>query len=283
LVVQMGFLAAAARHPRAGGLELKETTMSIRRKLLCLVAGAATSVALVVTGAGPVAAASGATCSGGPVAAGTYSALTITGLCQVAAGDVSVTGNLTVASGGVLLAAFSGSNLTVGGNLIGQSGAIVVLGCEPEAFPCFNGAGKTQHSVGGNLIGNGVVMMLAHASSIGGNVIQSGGPGVTCSIFPLGPDGPPAFSTYEDNVINGNATVTGLRTCWAGFFRNQVGGNVIWSNNVLADEDGNEIADNTIKGNLNCVANNPAVQFGDSAGTPNTVGGRTNGQCLAVV
>ena len=254
-----------------------------RRKLSSLLAASTVAAAFVVAGAVNVSAASNGTCSGGTIAPGTYSSLTVAGFCSVAAGDVNVTGNLTVASGGALLAAFSGSNLTVGGNLIGQSGAIVVLGCEPEAFPCFNGPGQTQHSVGGNLIGNGVLMMLAHASSIGGNVVQSGGPGVTCSIFPLGPDGPPAFSTYEDNVINSNATVTGLRTCWAGFFRNQVGGNVIWSNNRLADEDGNEIANNAIKGNLNCVANDPAVQFGDSGGTPNSVGGRTNGQCTAVV
>lgn len=258
--------------------------MSISRRLTCLFAGGAAGVALTLTSSTSAAAAPPTTCAGGPVAPGTYRALNISGFCQVVGGNVSVSGNLTVASGGVLFAAFSGANLTVGGNLIAQPGGIVVLGCEPVAFPCFNGSGQTQDSVSGNLIGNGALMVLVHASSIGGNVVQSnGGGGVTCNNFPLGQNGPPAYSTYEDNVINGNISITGLRTCWAGIFRNQVGGNAIWSNNITADEDGNEIASNTIARNLNCVSNDPDVQFGDSGGTPNKVGGKATGQCTAVV
>lgn len=257
--------------------------MSIRRRLACLLSSGALAALFLVPGATSAAAAGNTTCVGGPVAAGAYSSLTVSGFCLVVAGDVSVTGNLTVTSVGVLFAAFNGSNLSVGGNLIAQPGAIAVLGCEPQAFPCFNGPGQTSDSVGGNLIGDGALMVLVHASSIGGNVVQTGGGGVTCGIFPFGPNGPPAYSTYEDNVIKGNATVEGLRTCWAGFFRNEVGGNVIWSDNLTADEDGNEVATNNIQGNLNCFANDPAVQFGDSGGIPNTVGGRTNGQCTTVV
>jgi hypothetical protein len=274
--------------------------MSIRRRLSCLFAGAALSAALVVTTAPSVAAAVGS-CAGGPLA-GAYSSLTITGFCGVESGNVTVSGNLTVASGGVLFAAFAGSDLKIGRNLLVQTGGIVILGCEPGPFTCFNDlnpAGtpgfQTHDSVGHNLVADGAIMVLVHASSIGGQVVQSGGGGgVNCQLLPFGP---PAYTTYEDNTIGGSVVVDGLHTCWAGFFRNTVAGNVSWNNNITwdgtpeppgdptlhGDEDGNEISANTISGNLNCFANFPAIQFGDSAGIPNTVAGNVRGQCTAVV
>jgi hypothetical protein len=258
--------------------------MSIRRRLSCFLAGGALSAALLVSGAQGVAAADGS-CAGGPIAAGTYPSLTISGFCLVVAGDVNVTGNVSVTSGGVLFAAFAGSTLSIGQNLLVGAGGIAVLGCEPEAFPCFNGPGITNDTVSGNVVGDGALMMLLHHNKIGGGLVQSaGGGGVNCSTFPFGPppNGPPAYSTYEDNVINGNANIQGLRTCWAGFIRNTVGGNVNYDNNVTFDEDGNEVVTDTIAGTLNCVANDPAVQFGDSGGIPSTVGGQVHGQCTAV-
>lgn len=223
------------------------------------------------------------------MAAGTYQSLTVTGFCSVDSGAVTVAGNLTVAHGAALVAAFGGSDLNVGGNLTVGSRAILVLGCEPEAFICFNdpdqtvGTLSTDDHVGGNLTADGALMVLAHHNAIAGNVAQSGGGGgVNCSTFPLGPSGPPAYSAYEDNAIGRNASVTGLRTCWLGFIRNTVGGNVNYSDNVLADPDGNEVVTNTVARNLNCSGNVPAAQVGDSAGSPNTVGGRQNGQCAAI-
>ena len=53
-------------------------------------------------------------------------------------GSVTVTGNLTVAPGGELLAAFGGSDLSVGGNLAVETDGVLVLGCEPLACICFN-------------------------------------------------------------------------------------------------------------------------------------------------
>lgn len=88
--------------------------------------------------AGAASAAGAVTCSGGSVAAGHYSSLTIAGFCTLDAGNVSVSHNLTVAPGAGLLAAFGGSDLIVGQNVSVGAGSILVLGCEPEAFPCFN-------------------------------------------------------------------------------------------------------------------------------------------------
>jgi hypothetical protein len=78
-------------------------------------------------------------------------------------------------------------------------------------------------------------------------VTQSGGGGVNCPTFPFGPNGPPAYSTYEDNAIGRNASVTGLRTCWLGFIRNAVARNVNFSDSRTAEPDGNEVVTNTIR------------------------------------
>ena len=260
-----------------------------RRVGTLLAAGALGIIAplLPVAASSASAATGNTTCSGGSIAAGTYRSLTVTGFCSVNAGSVTVTMNLTLATGAALNAAFGGSDLNVGGNLTVGSQAILVLGCEPEAFICFNdpdqvnGTLSTNDHVGGNLTANGALMVLAHHNTIGGNVTQAGGGGgVNCSTFPLGPSGPPAYSTYEDNTIGRNASVTGLRTCWLGFIRNTVARNVNFNDNRTFDPDGNEVVTNTVRWNLNCHGNSPAAQIGDSAGSPNTVGRKATGQCV---
>ncbi|HET8582740.1 MAG TPA: hypothetical protein VFL65_05780 [Jatrophihabitans sp.] len=264
------------------------TRMSIFRRACVAVAGLGLA-ALGLAAPASAAPARGYVCHGGSVPGGTYSSLTVAGMCAVDSGTVTVTGSVSVAPNAGLLSAFGGSDLHVGQNLVVGSGAIVVLGCEPEAFVCFNdpdqqvGTLATHDTVGMNVSATDALMMLVHNSSIGGNATQSGGGGgVTCGLFPLGPDGPPAYSTWEDNTIGRNASVTGVQTCWLGFIRNTVGGNVNYSDNVLADPDGNEVVTNTVARNLNCSGNVPAAQVGDSAGSPNTVGGRQNGQCAAI-
>ncbi len=226
------------------------------------------------------------TCKGGSVAPGTYASLTVTGICSLDSGNVTVRGDVTIRPGGGLNAGFGGSNITVGHDLTVLRTGLLVLGCEPEAFICFNdpdqqvGTMATHHRVLGNLVSQSGLLVVVHHSWIGGSVIQQGGGGgVSCSVFPLGPSGPPAYSDYEDNVVRGNATVVGLRTCWAGFIRNKVGHDVVFSNNVLFDPDGNEVVSNTVGHNLFCFNNKPAAQIGDSMGSPNQVAGRAFGQC----
>lgn len=213
----------------------------------------------------------------------------LTGFCQLDSGTVAVSGNFSVASGAGLLAAFGGSDLHIAKNLTVGPGAIIALGCEPHAFVCFNdpdqnvGTLSTQDTIGGNFIATGALMVLAHHNQIGGNAAQTGGGGgVTCNNFPLGPDGPPAYSTWEDNTIGRNAVVTGVQTCWMGFIRNHVANNAIYSDNVLADPDGNEVVTNVIGHNLNCSGNAPSPQRGDSDGDPNIVGGKATGQCTNI-
>jgi hypothetical protein len=87
------------------------------------------------------------------------------------------------------------------------------------------------------------------------------------------------FSTVEDNVIRGGATIDGYSGLWLGFIRNTVHGNVKLSNNDMDHPDANEYVTNTIEGNLVCHNNSPAPQVGDSMGLPNVVTGQKVDQC----
>ena len=227
---------------------------------------------------------SDATCVGGPVAPGTYGNLEIAGVCMAVDGDVHVMGSLTVDSGATLIAVFSSSNVTIDGNAVVSPGGSMFLGCEPEAFPCFDdpsGLLATHDVIRGTLVANGALASVVHHSTIGSGLRQSGGGGgVTCDTpIPGAPPFLPAYSDYEDNAISGGVTVSNLTTCWLGLFRNHVNGTVNYNNNKLADPDANEVANNTVRGSLKCTGNDPAVQIGDSGGGPNTVTGMVTGQC----
>jgi hypothetical protein len=95
-------------------------------------------------------------------------------------------------------------------------------------------------------------------------------------------DGNGFFSTVEDNVIHGGATIDGYSGFWLGFIRNSVHGAVRLNNNNMDDPDANEYVTNTIKGSLICHNNSPAPQVGDSQGQPNVVTGRKVDQCAGL-
>jgi hypothetical protein len=78
-------------------------------------------------------------------------------------------------------------------------------------------------------------------------------------------------------------TVTGWQSCWLGMFRVTVAHNLTLTGNITADPDGNEVAHNTVGGNLSCSGNVPANQIGDSAGGPSTILGNVAGQCSGLV
>jgi hypothetical protein len=229
------------------------------------------------------------TCAGGSIAPGKYISLTITGFCTLDAGSVVVQHSLTVEPNGGLLAAFGGGpNLTVGGSLYVLRNGILVLGCEPEAFVCFNdpdqnvGTLSSRGTVFGNLQAHHPLAVLVHNSWVGQNLtLDGGGGGVNCdpqdALF-----GAPAYATFEDTSVGGNATIKHFRSCWLGFFRNTVGVNVNFRDNIVADPDGNEVQTNTVHGSLSCNGDSPAAQVGDSGGSPNTVLGHAFGECAAL-
>jgi hypothetical protein len=232
-----------------------------------------------------------ATCIGGSVAPVIYSNLNIAGLCNVDSGSVTVEHNLTVLPGGTLNAQFGGtdavpaSDVTVGGNVIVQANAVLVLGCEPVHFICANdpdqsvGSYSTADTVAGNLTAENALAVVVHVTAIGHNVtLNGGGGGVTCNGFIQELLAPP-YGDFEDITIGNNLTISGWQSCWLGAFRDTIRGNVNWQSNVTADPDGNEIATNSIGRNLNCTGNSPNPQIGDSGGSLNLVSGNANGQC----
>jgi len=253
--------------------------------LVALAAGIAVATA---SGAPPP---KGYTCSGGSIPAGTYASLTVTGVCAVDSGSVNVTNDATVEHGAALLAAFGGSDLAVGGDLLVRNNAILVLGCEPEAFICFNdpdqvnGTLATNDSIGHDLKANNALSVLAHHNTIGHDAsVNGGGGGAGPSICDSGAlFGGPPFGTFEDNTIGHDASINGFHSCWLGFFRNTVSNDVNYNGNKTADPDGNEVETNTIGGDLSCNGNTPAPQVGDSGGAPNVVSGHVRGQCKTLV
>ena len=115
--------------------------------------------------------------------------------------------------------------------------------------------------------------------------MTGGGGGVTCAPPPLFETDPqiagPAYGDFENNVIAGSLTVVGLKSCWFGALRNQIGNSFIYNFNTFADPDASENLSSTIGGSLICVGNSPAIQVGDSMASPNVVRGAAIGECAA--
>jgi hypothetical protein len=237
-------------------------------------------VGLLLVGAGTVRAhgangANRATCTGGAVAPGVYSSLTITGLCAVPSGTVTVQGNLVIAQNAGLDAHFDAATLIVQGNVHVEKNGALLLGC------LSSGCKTTNNRVDGNVVATGALALIFHHNIIGGNIsVHQGGGGASCTptnAFPFG-----VFSDFEDNTVGGNLVVTQLRSCWLGIIRDTVQGNVILVHSVMADPDANEVTTNVIGGNLACFHNSPPAQFGDAAPIPNVVNGHKLGECAAL-
>jgi hypothetical protein len=236
------------------------------------------------------------TCSGnfGFIPASSYGSLTVEGFCLVApTGVLTVAHNVVVAPGAVLLAnypSFGGpaglATINVDGNVIVESGAVLVMGCEP-----FFGGACTD-VISGNLVGDGALGIITHATSIDGSVLESGGGnGGNCAPPTSGFFGlihHPGFSVYDGDNIGGNVVLDGYQSCWLGVNHSHVGGNVVVVNNNLADPDAVEILDNRIMGNLVCQQNSMVWDSADLSETslfprlpePNTVNGNRVGQCV---
>lgn len=257
--------------------------------------------------AGVANAAQAGNCTGGNIAPGVYDGLVISGICYIPAGTVEVTGNLTIKPGALLDgAALPGDptaapvipgTLVVLGNVRVGTGGVLAIGCSPQGG-CH---GVTYDRIKGNVVANAAEAVLMQAVAIGGDVSivgggggVVGGPGSFGCFNPAAPipapwsedpslsnptTGSPQYTDIEDSTIGGSLRLSGIQTCFLASFRNQVMGNVVMSNNVTSDGDGNELGSNLIGGNLSCWSNDPAVQFGDSGAAPSMVGGWPSGQC----
>jgi hypothetical protein len=247
-------------------------------------------------------------CTGGNVPPGSYSSVIIAGVCFAPKGTITVRGNLIIAPNALLDAVTPGdppspatpvvpATVLVGGNVLVGSNAVLALGCSPN-ISCSQPPGISFDRVGGNLTAINSQAVVIHSATIGGNVTVVGGGGgavggaSSAGCFnPTAPipapwsDAPglvaggPQYTDFEDSFIGGNLTIAGQQTCWMGSLRNQVLGSLTYASNVTSDPDGMEIDNNLMGGNMTCLKNDPAVQFGDAGAAPNLVGGLGIGQC----
>lgn len=242
-------------------------------------------------------------CTGGNIPAGTYNSIVVKGVCFMPAGTVVVKHDVTVGPKALLDAVTPGdpsgnaqlpATVLVRGNVNVGVGGVLLLGCSPDQG-C-NG-GVNYDRIGGNLVAKGDLGVVVHSATIGGNVSLLGGgggvagaPGSGACFAPTNPipapwsadpglAGSPVFSDFEDSTIGGNYTAIAVHTCWFGTFRTHIGGNTTLIGNRASDPDGNEIATDSTGGNMICLSDLPAVQFGDSGGSPNIVGQQATGQC----
>jgi hypothetical protein len=242
------------------------------------------------------------TCSGGEVnfadppsstygpdiPSGTYSSLTVEGLCEPAPNAViTVIGNITVAPGGVLDAQGNPSTITVGHQVIAEPGSFLALGCLPNPPGHFSG-----HPCGTSLVGNplaGIDPATASQITVKGNLTADGANTVVLNgITVMGNvaltrGGGPIPWAIKLNTIGGNIIVSGVTPDWVGLVKNTIGGNANLSNIHITDPTDPtptvQIALNTVGRNLNCSEIGPYLSGGAIPGEVNTVGGKATGQC----
>ncbi|WNM25890.1 hypothetical protein RN607_07195 [Demequina capsici] len=248
----------------------------------------AVSTALILSGGSAMAASPRTTtmCDG-TLPSGTYATVMATGDCAVAAyADITIMDDLVVAPGATFNADWAPSTIMIGGSVRAGAGSWLALGCTMahggcEDNPINVGPYAGEHSditVHRGIVLSGVYNAALNGIEVWGNVVSTGG-GAGLDVQGFIP-----FS-LKDDVFHGNVVVNGLTTTWFGLIRSQVDGNVVFSDIMLADPDGNEIVADQIGGNLICHGSSPAPQFGDAVfSNPdplNMVGGMAIGQCAA--
>jgi hypothetical protein len=241
---------------------------------------------------------------------GSHGNVIIKGACVVDAGPAHVHGNLTLERGADLTAIFGrddlthkgNSNLKISGNLIVRKGASVMLGCYSKIvnlwtsptgtsnvpdFPCLDDPNQsaptlnTDDVLDGSVIAYDPLGLVMHRDFVHGSIIEhGGGAGLGCAAVGIFNKylGLPDYSNFSNIQVGGDLRVTGLSTCWDGYFRNHVGGTMVVSRDISVP-DGQEVGANIIHGSLLCHGNSPKVEFGDSNSTPSKVGGRATGEC----
>lgn len=259
--------------------------MNIRVKILAVV----TIAGAMMFSAVPALAAPGnsggfITCSGGDIASGVYSNVTVTGACSVPAGAVvTVTGNVVVRKGAVLDAQSAASTITVRHNVTALSGALLGLGCQPASY-----VGNSGHACTvGDVNAHSTITVDGSVTALNSATVLLNGITVRRSITALGGGSEIPWS-IKNNTVGGNVTLAGQTTNWVGVLFNRVGGNVTLLHIAVTDTDpgahGAFVVQNRIGQNLICFGVTPTVTGGLFMGEPlNVVGGRALGQCAALV
>lgn len=219
-------------------------------------------------------------CTGGSIPSGTYSDVVVAGQCSVDAGSViNVKGSILVLRDAVLDAQSAPATITVGHDVLGLSGSMVGLGCQPpeytgnSAHPCaVQPDGHSDISVRGSVTILGATGVFLNGIDVGRNVtVLGGGSEIPWSI--------------KNDTIHGNLVVAGQTDEWIGVLFNTVDQNVILAGITLTG--GNDatgsgtnslfVVRNSIGRNIACMGVNPGV-----FGYGNTIAGHALGQCAAL-
>ena len=270
---------------------------SVLLGLLVVLAPVGAAVTPPTAGAAPATATCGGTVAlPATLAAGTYASVSITGVCAVRTGQVTVTGDVSVGAGAALVTAYAQSGglsgppvLNVLGSIVAGAGASLILGCDPVHFTCFDDptpgspTSASQTTVQGSIVATDSLGVVIHDSTVTGDITETGGGGgLSCapstSVFSQTYEHS-VYSDYENLVIGGNLRVSGVQSCWFGALRLTVGGSATFSGNTFFDQDANEILNNQISGNMLCTDLSPPVHFGDAGQGGSTVGGYGTGDC----
>jgi len=227
------------------------------------------------------------TCSGATLAPGVYKDLRVTGYCKID-GQVIINGNVKVAEGAYLDAAWPGTRLVIDGDVSVGRGAKLGLGCSFGYHGCgANPVWLGSVIVNGNIDAKEALTMFLDFTIVQGNVDWKGGGDATMGDSPGQQDG--LVLVIKDNVIGGNLKVDGWVGAWFGIIRNKVFGNVTAAHTAgnrvdpdTGNPDSTEIATNIVTGNLKCDHNSPPAQIGDSGGTLNIVLGKKSDECAGL-
>jgi hypothetical protein len=222
------------------------------------------------------------------VLSGTFDNVLVQGVCAVPAGPAVVNGSVTVASNGALVAAFAGGHLTVKKDVVVSPDGTAILGCFASGFPCLDDPNQKSPTLNSpvdikrDLSAVGALGVLVHDGTVGRDVSEAGGGGgVSCAPSGIFAGfGAPPYSDFEDSTVGRDLSVTGLKSCWFGTVRVNVGRDLSHANNTFADPDASEVHTNVVGRDISCSGNTPAVQYGDAMnGGPNQVGRNAAGEC----
>lgn len=214
------------------------------------------------------------------IPSGNYSSVTVTGVCQPEhGGTINVSGNLNVASGGVLDAQSYSSTITVGHNITAGAGSVLGLGCQPmdsigrfAGQPCNDDPAQTLITVNGNITATHAALVLIRGATVNGNVSIEGG----SSDQPW---------SIKGDTIGRNLSISGLMAEFLGVQFNTIGNNATLTNITVNDVDspppGVTVVSNNVGNNLNCRGLLPFVGDGFFNGV-NHVGHKATGQCAAI-
>jgi hypothetical protein len=213
--------------------------MRTRTGLILLAAGAGL-FALLLPATVTAAPDTNATVCNGSLAPGTYHAIVVPdgATCDLGVGPVTVHGGIRVGHDGTLMLGFEG--------------------------------GPNTGTINGGIVAINAAQVQVHNAVITGGANVQGGPGPTFSCSQ--PFAPFCFTDFEDDAINGGATINKYDGFWLGFLRNSVNGNAVITNNNQSNDE-IDLGSNTVHGNLICANNTPLENTGDSPGGPDTVTG----------